>query len=89
MERNYRALAGKPFPKKCSCEILFKDRHTYLEKTELCSSNVEYEEIRGRVLEFRNYKRCKSTIMIEIVDLRDYTEEGLKKREKTIRELNC
>lgn len=81
-----REVVGKPFPKTCACGMYFKDRKHYLVNTTIPLSGREYGEIAEMVIEYRNCCRCKSTLSLEILDLRDYSHEGQSKRIEFIRE---
>lgn len=78
-----RNVVGKPFPKKCSCGKIFTCREEYIGSTSH-QSGSSYEEIKGAVMELRNCTECSSQIMIEVEDLRDYTLDGVRQRQKHV-----
>lgn len=80
-----RSIVGNQFPKKCSCGNEFGSREIYMESTLLLSGSL-YKEVKGAVMEVRNCKNCHAQLMIEVQDLRDYTLDGVRKRQKHMAE---
>jgi len=86
--KGLRALAESSFPKKCaSCDRIFESADQFLKETHEINPSTtglkQSEDDDGsKIVEvFRNCP-CGSTLMDFFSDRRDFSEAGLKRREK-------
>ena len=80
-EKSKRHYLSSTFPKICNCcKRIYKARHSYLEQTELLSKGSYGNPRKSLYLfEYRNCK-CGSTLVIKIKEMRDFSQEGIRKR---------
>ena len=77
-----RTPTQKTYPKKCnSCGMLFNNHAEFLNNTTEINKGSLGQGPKETVLVYRNCK-CGSTITAKVTDLRDYSEEGIARRDE-------
>lgn len=76
-----RKILENAFPKSCkACGKEYSNYDNFLSDTKALDKGVLSQGPKQTVLAYRNCK-CGSTLTIKLEDLRDYSEEGIKRRE--------
>ncbi len=78
-----RQFLSSEYPKLCSCcKKEFNNRQSYWESTSPLEHGNYSNGNQNDIFEYRNCNDCSSTLVTKLLDERDHSNEGNKKREQ-------